>query len=112
MKATILESEGLYPQTKKPDSSLRNLALGILLQALRDIVSPKKTSHKEWELWRKDALDWFSAGDTHPGSLTWVCEVLEMNPKELREWLNRYQRCGHHRKKEMARKLIRFQIRH
>ena len=112
MKATILESDGLYPQTKKPDASLRNLALGILLQALRDIVSPKKNSNKEWKLWRKDAIDWFYSGDTHPGSLTWVCEVLEMNPKELKVWLHRYQRSGNHRKKEMARKLIRFQIRH
>ena len=59
MKATALESEGLYPQTKKPDPSLRNLALGILLQAFRDIVSPKKVSNKEWELWRQDALGWF-----------------------------------------------------
>ena len=50
MKATFLESEGLYPQKKKPDPSMRNLALGILLQAFRDIVSPKKVSNKEWEL--------------------------------------------------------------
>ena len=112
MKSTILESEGLYPQQKKPEPSLRNLALGILLQALRDIVSPKKSSHKEWNLWKKDALDWFSSKDTHPGSLAWVCEVLEMDPRELKEWLHRYQHSGYHRKKEMAKKLVRFQIRH
>lgn len=112
MKATALESEGLYPQTKKPDPALRNLALGILLQAFRDIVSPKKASNKEWELWRKDALEWFCAADTHPGSLLWVCEVLEMNPKELRQWLRDYRRSNRDRKREMAKKLIRFQIRH
>ena len=112
MKATFLESEGLYPQKKKPDPSMRNLALGILLQAFRDIVSPKKTSNKEWELWRQDALDWFYANQTHPGSLLWVCEVLEMNEKDLRGWLQDYRRSGSNRRKEMAKKLIRFQIRH
>ena len=55
---------------------MRNLALGILLQAFRDVVSPKKTSNKEWEVWRKDALEWFNSNENHPGSLFWVCEVL------------------------------------
>ena len=112
MKATILESEGLYPQNRKPDPSMRNLALGILLQAFRDIVSPKKASNKEWELWRKDALEWFNSNETHAGSLLWVCEVLEMNHKDLRGWLEDYRRSGHSRRREMARSLIRFQIRH
>lgn len=112
MKATVLESEGLYPQTKKPDPSLRNLALGILLQAFRDIVSPKKVSNKEWEMWRQDALGWFYSPDSHPGSLLWVCAVLEMNPKELRQWLRTYRSSNSDRKLDMAKKLIRFQIRH
>ena len=112
MKASVLESEGLYPQTKKPDPSLRNLALGILLQAFRDIVAPKKSSNKEWELWRQDALDWFYAEENHPGSFLWVCEVLEINHRELREWLEIYKNSDGNQKKEMARKLIRFQIRH
>ena len=112
MKATILESEGLYPQNRKPDPSMRNLALGILLQAFRDIVSPKKASNKEWELWRKDALEWFGSDETHAGSLLWVCEVLEMDYRDLRNWLEDYRRSGRSRRREMARKLVRFQIRH
>jgi len=112
MKATFLESEGLYPQKKKPDPSMRNLALGILLQAFRDIVSPKKVSNKEWELWRRDAQVWFFSNETHPGSLLWVCEVLEMSQRDLRGWLLEYRRSNYNRKKEMAKKLIRFQIRH
>ncbi|MDA2929818.1 hypothetical protein MYX84_07725 [Acidobacteria bacterium AH-259-O06] len=112
MKATVLESEGLYPQTKKPDPSLRNLALGILLQAFRDIVSPKKASNKEWKVWRQDALEWFYSTETHPGSLLWVCEILEIDPKELRQWLRDYRCSNSDRRKEMAKKLIRFQIRH
>lgn len=112
MRTSALESEGLYPQTKKPEPSLRNLALGILLQAFRDIVAPKKASNKEWEEWRQDALDWFYAEENHPGSFRWVCEVLEMNPNELRGWLQMYRRSDAKQKKEMARKLTRFQIRH
>ncbi len=113
MRTSAIESEGLYPQTKKPDPSLRNLALGILLQALRDIVAPKKSSNnKEWAIWRKDALEWVFSEDVHPGSFIWVCEVLEMKPNELREWLHSYKHCDQTQKKEMARKLIRFQIRH
>ncbi len=112
MKSSVIESEGLYPQTKKPDPSLRNLALGILLQAFRDIVAPKKSSNKEWEIWRNDALEWFFTDENHPGSFCWVCEVLALNPKELREWLHVYKRSDHNVRKEMARKLTRFQIRH
>jgi hypothetical protein len=112
MKSSALESEGLYPQTKKPDPSLRNLSLGILLQAFRDIVAPKKSANKEWELWRQDALEWFYSDEKHPGSFRWVCDVLEMNPRELREWLHAYKKSRGDRKREMARKLIRFQIRH
>lgn len=91
---------------------MRNLALGILLQAFRDIVSPKKSSNKEWELWRQDALEWFYSNESHPGSLLWVCEVLEMDHKELCGWLGDYRNSGRSRKQEMAEKLIRFQIRH
>lgn len=112
MKAYALESDGLYPQAKKPDGSLRNLALGILLQALRDIVAPKKASNKEWELWRQDALEWFFSDEVYPGSFCWVCEVLEMKPAELRNWLHNYKKSGQEAKREMAKKLIRFQIRH
>lgn len=112
MKASTLESDGLYPQTKRPDPSLRNLALGILLQAFRDIVTPKKAANKEWDEWRQDALEWFYADESYPGSFLWVSGVLEMNPRELREWLRDYRKSNGEQKKEMARKLTRFQIRH
>lgn len=112
MRTSLLESEGLYPQTKKPEPALRNLALGILLQAFRDIVAPKKASNKEWEEWRQDAFEWFYSFEAHPGSFHWVCEVLEMNPNDLRDWLQQYRKSDTKQKKEMARKLTRFQIRH
>ncbi len=110
--SSTLESTGLYPHEHKPDSSLRNLSLGILLQAFRDIVSPKKTSNKEWRLWREDALDWFSSEENYPGSLQWVCEVLEMSQADLREWVEAYLLSDKEHQKAMAQKLTRFQIRH
>ena len=107
-----LESAGLYPPEHRPESSLRNLSLGILLQAFRDVVAPKKSSNKEWRLWRQDALDWFASEESYPGSFQWVCEVLEMNQRELRQWLEAYLVSDKDRQREMARKLTRFQIRH
>ncbi|MGH9340877.1 MAG: hypothetical protein ACRD1R_15100 [Acidobacteriota bacterium] len=112
MRTSAIESSGLYPQTKRPDPSLRNLALGILLQAFRDIVAPKKNANQEWKFWRQDAVEWFYSDAKGPGSFMWVCELLEMNSRELREWLHAYKHSNQSRKKEMARKLTRFQIRH
>lgn len=112
MKATAIESEGLYPKARRLDPSLRNLALGILLQAFRDIVAPKKSSNSEWEAWRQDAVEWFFSEERHAGSFRWVCEVLETSPHDLRQWLHNYEHSDRRRKREMARKLTRFQIRH
>ncbi|RPI29264.1 MAG: hypothetical protein EHM61_02220 [Acidobacteria bacterium] len=105
-------SDGLYPQTKKSDSSVRNLALAILLQAFRDVIAPRKSSNKEWALWRRDAMDWFFADESYPGSFHWVCEILQMNSEELRMWLRTYKRSNRINKKEMVKRLIRFQIPH
>ena len=112
MRASFIESEGLYPQTKRPDPALRNLAIGILLQAFRDIVSPKKASNKEWELWQLDAMEWFASDEFYPGSFRWVCEILQTSTREFRAWLDHYRDSDPDSRKEMARKLIRFQIRH
>ena len=110
--SSSLESAGRNPREHRPESSLRNLSLGILLQAFRDVVAPKKSSNKEWRLWRQDALDWFASEESYPGSFQWVCEVLEMNQRELRQWLEAYLLSDEDRQREMARKLTRFQIRH
>jgi len=110
--SSSLQSTGLYPCEHKPDSSLRNLSLSILLQAFRDVVAPKKTSNKEWRLWREDALDWFASEANYPGSLQWVCEVLGISQKDLREWVEVYLLSDEERQKAMAQKLTRFQIRH
>ncbi len=110
MKALLVDTEGLYPQTKKSDPSLHNLAMGILLQAFRDIVQPKRPANKEWAIWRHDAIEWFFSDETHPGSFSWVCEVLTFNIKELRDWLRTYQCSSHYKRREMTKELIRFQL--
>jgi hypothetical protein len=107
-----LASEGLYPQNRKSDGAVRNLALAILLQAFRDIVAPKKASNKEWAVWRQDAAEWFLDEEDGPGSLQWVCDILEMHPRQLRQWLKSYRHSNHAAKKEMAKRLVRFQIPH
>lgn len=112
LKSARIASDGLYPPSKKSDASVRNLALAILLQAFRDVIAPKKSSNKEWAIWRKDAMEWFFAEDACPGSFFWVCEVLRMDSEELRTWLRTYRRSNRANKKDMVKRLIRFQIPH
>lgn len=107
-----LISEGLYPQSKKSDYSVRNLALAILLQAFRDVIAPKKSSNKEWDIWRKDAMEWFFDAESYPGSFAWVCDILQMNPEELRIWVRTYKKSSGANKREMVKRLVRFQIPH
>ena len=111
-KTSRITSDGLYPQSKKSDASVRNLALAILLQAFRDVIAPRKSSNKEWALWRKDAIEWFFASDSCPGSFQWVCEVLQMSSSDLRGWIRIYKRSNRTNKREMVKRLIRFQIPH
>jgi hypothetical protein len=112
LRSSKIVSDGLYPQSKKSDTSVRNLALAILLQAFRDVIAPRKSSNKEWALWRRDAIEWFFAEDADPGSFHWVCEVLQMSSTDLRGWIRAYKRSGRTHRKEMVRRLIRFQIPH
>ena len=109
MKVQMLESNGLYPQVKTPDRPTRNLALAILNQAFRDIVSPNRAS-QEWKTWKRDAARWFSSDDVDLGSFHWVCGVLEIDSLKLRDWLETYCTGGLKRRKEITRKLLRFRI--
>lgn len=109
MKMQMLESNSLYPQVKTPDRPARNLALAILNQAFRDVLSPNRSS-QGWNAWQRDASRWFSSEDDDPGSFHWVCGVLEMDSSKLRAWLETYKNSGLQGRKEVARKLIRFRI--
>jgi hypothetical protein len=110
MKRAILAVESLYPQARARDRNSKNLALAILIQAFRDVVSPVRSS-REWRFWEQDALQWFAALEDHPGSFQWICGILDLNSSELRRWLDSYRHSGTGRRRKMARKLIRFRFR-
>ena len=107
-----LETSISYSSDHRPNSSIRNLALAILLQGFRDVISVKNRPNHQRIIWRKDALEWFASENHFPGSFLWVCTVLKIPDKELRTWIEEYLISDKKRKSEMARKLNRFQIRH
>jgi hypothetical protein len=102
--------EPIYPRGRNYDPAARKLALAILLQAFRDIVSPRRYNWKKDEDWHTDAMEWFHGEKDHPGSFPWVCHHLNIEPSLIREWLARYNNGDRMQKKRMAQNLIRFQI--
>ena len=110
MQVEISSSAPLYPESRSYDAASRKLALGILLQAFRDIISPRRSTWKKDEDWQADALDWFQSDEDYPGSFTWVCHHLHVESSQLRGWLDRYLNGSRKEKKRMAQKLVRFQI--
>lgn len=75
MTVLVPASEGIYPETESLNAAVRRLAVGILRRAFLDLVP----SSREPKMWQRDALKWFFSDDTHPGSLHWVCAILEMD---------------------------------
>lgn len=90
MELKSLASYGLYPQPKGPERSFRNLAVGILVQALRDLTLTKTPSNRRSHVWQRDARKWFLSNEAHPGSLNWVCEILHIDQARLRRELRPY----------------------
>ena len=43
----------------------------------------------------------------HPGSLTWVCEILQLQPWMLRQWLSVYHQSHHQKREHMVMELFR-----
>ena len=108
MKTATLASEGLWPRKDISTSFPRNLARAILLQAFRDAIPLNGSPPREWNSWRQDAIAWFFSDTTHPGSLSWICEILQLKPWTLRQWLITYERSPFNRKAEMATTLFRY----
>lgn len=109
MMKACLKSEGLHPPLHGVPPPIRNLALGILVQALRDVVLEPNNGDREPIMWRRDALQWLSSNETGPGSLNWVCQILVMNPRKLQLWLQRTLQSKEER--EQLKKLLSFQFR-
>ncbi len=109
-QTSALASQGLYPQSGRPDPDVRNLATGILVQAIRDII-PKKSPDKDWRMWRDDSLEWFFDDRYSPGSFFWVCDVLGATPRKIRHWIKVFQKSDLPRQKRMASRMINFRLR-
>ncbi len=108
-RAAALSSDGLYPRLAKPSKEVRNLAMGILVQAVRDII-PKSSRSDEWKSWRADALEWFMSDHEEPGSFVWVTEILNVTPMRIRSWLRVFLRSDRERQVKMASRLIHFRV--
>ncbi len=107
-KPAILTSEGLHPRDRRPERSMVNLAMGIMTQAIRDLISPQKKLDKDWQTWQEDAQAWFDSEENHTGSFQWVCEVLDINPERLRAWVDGLKRLDRKQKKATILSLIRL----
>ena len=90
-KVSELASEGLWPPEKRPDASVRRLARGILNRAFLDLTSQSQSGRGSEE-WQRDAREWFLSYESHPGSLSWVCAVLNTDEKTIRQWVHAWLR--------------------
>jgi len=109
-----LVSSEPYGRERGLDGSIKKLAVAILVQALRDLLTPRKSgkeNRRNGEKWQQDALHWFSSEETTPGSLYWVCDILNIGSWRIREGLRIYQRCDRDQLKGLVSKLSEFQIR-
>jgi len=109
-----LVSSQPYRWTRGPEASIRKLAVAILLQALRDLLTPSKSgkeNRKHWEKWQQDALHWFFSEENTPGSFYWVCDVLDIGSWRILDVLRSYQRYDREQLKELVSRLSEIQIR-
>lgn len=107
-KPALLSSEGLFPQNRRPDRELINLAMGILTQAVRDLISPQKKVEKDWQSWQEDSARWFFTDDHYTGSFLWVCDVIGADPARLRQWVQGLSHLDRKQKKAIILSLIRL----
>lgn len=111
MQTPRLTNVGLDQSVEGPERPIRDLAFGILLEALRDLPDLTKRSSREGsENWKEDAREWIFSEETDPGSLYWVCGVLNISSVALREELRLLQCADRKCREELIEKLSRFQI--
>jgi hypothetical protein len=114
VKYPRLVSSQPYRRTKGPEASIRKLAVAILLQALRDLLTPGRSGKENgtnWEKWQQDALHWFFSEEKAPGSFYWACGLLNIGSGRIREVLRSYQPYDRERLKGIPSRLSKFQIR-
>ncbi len=105
--STMWRSEGLYPTREPLDPSVRKLARAMLRQALRDMLINESSSSEKSDGWEQDAAEWFFSDETDPGGLTWVCDILQLQPWMLRQWLSVYHQSDRQQREHMVGELFR-----
>ncbi len=114
VKYPQLVSSQPYRRTRGPETSIRKLAVAILVQALRDLLTPSRSgqeNRKNWEKWQQDALHWFFSEEKTPGSFYWVCDILNIGSWRILEVLRSYQRYDREQLTGLMSKWSELQIR-
>jgi len=105
-------STGLYGRKVNVDRSTKRLATAILAQALRDALSTSGLGTQQVVGgWRRDALKWFVSDEEDPGSLRWVCRIVEMNVDDIRQWVVDHTSDTDKERKKWRRRLGRWRSR-
>ena len=107
MNSRMWKSKGLCSTGEPLDPSVRKLARAILRQAVRDMLIHEDSPIGISGGWEKDAAEWFFSDETDPGSLTWVCDILQLQPWMLRQWLSVYYQSHHQKRELMVMELFR-----
>ena len=114
VKYPHLVSSQPYRRTRGPETAIRKLAVAILMQALRDLLTSSrsgKEKRRNWEQWQQDALHWFFSEEKAPGSFYWVCDIINIGSWRILEVLRSYQRYDREQMKGLMSKLSELQIR-
>ncbi len=98
-------SADLYQPERRLDPP-QELARGILVEALRDVLIPDNPCDRFLGQLCEDAALWFFSDETHPGSLRWVCQALRLDPWSLRLWICNYRKSEPERREGMSGRLL------
>jgi hypothetical protein len=101
-------SDGLHPSRNRPDNSIITLAMGILTQAVRDLIRPQTRRERDWKEWKEDAKTWVHSDETEFGSFHWVCSVIKANPPDVRNWIESLKGFSEAEKKSTIQMLLRL----
>ena len=84
------------------------LAMGILTQAIRDLIRPQTRRERDVEEWKNDAHAWLNSTDQDFGTFLWVCSVIRANPSAVRDWVLSLESLPEDEKKSTIQMLLRL----
>ena len=106
-----LAIQGQGQEKKGLELPSKNLALAVLIQALRDFFAAQRSGkNNEERSWQEDAKEWFFSEREDPGSFYWVCQFLEVHPSRILELLVAYQNTNAMHQEEWGKRLSRFHV--